>query len=515
MIRGTLTLLNRSIRGDALKPQAHFVRIGSVVVLLLLLFVAHFRSTYMTGPGLQFFHSMSLLGVALISLAGIGHFANSITEEKEEGTLGLLLVANISPLAILLGKSTNRVLSTVLIFAAQFPFALLAITLGGITISQITAAYVALAGYLFLIANLGLLCSVLARRSTEAAGLMTLGTLFVLGFAPALENTLRQLVLRNYVSPVATSWAESLEAFHLRFSITQQLQRIFEPNGSYAFLSEQLLFSLIAGGVCFSMAWLVFSRIVWAADVSEPRRIRLSVKPQRVQPWVSRPWKMAMAWKDFYFLSGGPILLIAKLCMYPVWIGFCVANSREIRRFTDVTGEQFARDGLLIVLCVEVLYLASQFMHSERLTGTLSTLLMLPKGIGQISYSKLIGCLINTVPIALAVVAAEWIMHRNSFGETVVFSQRMVVLLGLLVVLSHLTVLCSLIVKWGALPLAIGIVLVLGMVLGPFVAGAMNLISGADQGALAEVSPIVYTTGVVSAILQFEIARRISTLAAS
>ena len=82
-----------------------------------------------------------------------GFFATAITEEKEEGTLGLLKMAGISRVSILLGKSTSRLITAILLFLVQLPFTLLAITLGGVTLGQIFAAYWALLAYMLLVAH--------------------------------------------------------------------------------------------------------------------------------------------------------------------------------------------------------------------------------------------------------------------------------------------------------------------------------------------------------------------------
>ena len=515
MIRGTLTLLNRSIRGDAIKTHAHWARLLSLLVLLLLLFNAHFRSTYAVTPGLDFFRSMAYLGMALICLAGVGHFANSVTEEKEEGTLSLLLLANISPLAILLGKSTNRVLSTILIFAAQFPFALLSITLGGITITQIIATYIALAAFLFLIANLALLASVVSRRSSESAALTVLLILIVMGIIPAADHLVSQLATYGYISTSGRlgEVLEHLTAFQLQTSVIQQISRIFEPNGTYAVLSRQTFYSLILGSFFFLVAWLRFRQVVWTPDSVEPQRVSISTRRRRWFPLMSRPWKVALAWKDFYFITGGPFLAILKVLFYPLWLFLCIDYSEKIQRVTSASGEQFARDSFLIVLGIEALLYASQFFNVERKLGTLPTLLMLPKSVGQISYAKLFGCLIALLPTVMALLLSEHFLKTSASGELLVYTKLMVLGISFLLVLCHLTVLCSLISKWGALPLAIGIMLISGMILGPFVAGAMSLISSADQGELAEASPLIYATAIVCAGIQFEIARRVRMIA--
>lgn len=517
MIHGALTLLNRSVRGDALKAQAHWVRLGSILVLLLFLFAAHFNSSDFSAPGLEFFRSIAYLGVALISLAGVGHFSNSITEEKEEGTLGLLLLANISPLAILLGKSTNRVLSAILIFVAQFPFALLAITLGGLTITQIFATYIALAGFLFLVANLSLLASVMSRKSSEASALVLVLLFVVLGLPPSIKASFDRLVGLGIVSSGNTfvSLAANVNDFYHRTSITDQIGKIFEPNGTYSIFSAQLLFSVATGTLFFLLAWLQFRKIVWTPDQLEPRRITVTAKKRRWSILISRPWSQAMGWKDFYFLTGGPLLILIKVIVYPVWVYSCIRYSPQLMKYAAVEGGQFARDSLLIIFIVEALLLASQFYHNERKMGTLPTLLMLPHSVGQISYGKLFGCLLSLVPTMVAIIATELILDYRGRGELIVFSQKMVLALCLLLVVCHLTVLCSLIAKWGALPLAIGLSLIVGVFTAPFVAAAMSIIASADQGALAEISPALYATGIFVAAAQLEIGRRLKWIAGS
>lgn len=93
------------------------------------------------APGLRFFQYLVTLNGCLIGLAGIGFFSSAITEEKEEGTLGLMQMTGISPLGILFGKLVSRLLQASLLIIIQIPFTLLAITLGGITLPQILATY--------------------------------------------------------------------------------------------------------------------------------------------------------------------------------------------------------------------------------------------------------------------------------------------------------------------------------------------------------------------------------------
>ena len=132
--------------------------------------------------------SSDLLNVALIVLAGISFFATAITEEKEEETLGLLKMAGLNPLGLLLGKSTSRLINTLLLLGVQFPFTLLAVTLGGATVTQIVAGYAALAAFLILTANVGLLASVVFRRGGTASWAVLLFYLIYFVAQPLAAN---------------------------------------------------------------------------------------------------------------------------------------------------------------------------------------------------------------------------------------------------------------------------------------------------------------------------------------
>src|SRR5688500_2598287 len=112
-----LALLTRALRDGARLRRAHAFRIGMMLILLGMLIQAHYLSGGIAAPGLNFFRSLAFLNVALITLAGAGYFASAITEEKEEGTIGLLIMADLSVVSILLGKSTSRLVAAALVFA--------------------------------------------------------------------------------------------------------------------------------------------------------------------------------------------------------------------------------------------------------------------------------------------------------------------------------------------------------------------------------------------------------------
>nr|MDQ3331062.1 ABC transporter permease subunit [Planctomycetota bacterium] len=174
MSHGLLTLFNRSIRMDARGVKGHAFRIAFALFIYFGLLNAYLTSLAFGAPGLRFFSSICYLNLLFIGLAGTSFFATAVTEEKEEGTLGLLKMAGMSRGAILLGKSTSRLLSSMLLLMIQFPFLLLAITLGGVLYGQVAAAAVALLSFLAFTANAALLFSVICKRSGTAVAFTAL-----------------------------------------------------------------------------------------------------------------------------------------------------------------------------------------------------------------------------------------------------------------------------------------------------------------------------------------------------
>jgi len=104
MFAGTLAMLHRALRLDSRLLRTHLFRVSFAGLMYISLIYAWASSSLVGAPGLRLFETMTYLNLVLISLAGISFFATAITEEKEEDTLGLLMLAGINPLGILLGK---------------------------------------------------------------------------------------------------------------------------------------------------------------------------------------------------------------------------------------------------------------------------------------------------------------------------------------------------------------------------------------------------------------------------
>lgn len=531
-MRGSLALLVRSLRQDARSLRPHLLRLALVVPNFMFLYYAQSVSVFMGAPGQKFFQPVAYLNFFLITLAGTSFFATAITEEKEEMTLGLLRMAGISPLSLLLGKSTTRLFSTALILSAQFPFTLLAIMLGGVTLSQIVATYFSLLAYMLLLSSLGLLCSVYCSRSGRAAILATV-VIATLLIGPTIFSWIWMGVIQTGLVDPFSSLAESMSVVLLWIDDISAFHRIgvisWTGFADSAF-SMQVIVHTITAVVLFVVAWLTFDLFNRDETSATPARgilpqITLSLGGNRGRS--RRAWQNAFVWKDFQFLSGGIWLQLIKFGVYLV-VGAVIF---VVSTYFD-PGGGWDRDLLggtllwvaLFGAAVEISITASRVFREETRWKTLSGLAMLPTSLVWISYSKLLGCLLGFLSVA-AVFVLGTMIHPSVVWkafEKIVTEPWHWVWICQLILFWHLVTFLSLHVKWGSLPLAVAIILIadflayFGLILLFLASSWGGGLGSQDETIIRYVLPLGIVAGhvVVSGILHYGIGTRLSRLAA-
>ncbi len=457
MNKGVLALFVRSMREDSRRILPYAARVA--LVLLVLLVVAISQQVYRFGggaAGLRVFSGVTWLNFGFLTLIGLTYFASAITEEKEDGTLGLLRMTNLNPVSILLGKSTSRLIAALLLMAAQLPFTMLAVSLGGISMHQVLNTYLVMAAYAFLLCNLALVFSVICRRTASAAAMtvvvlltITFGWMLFMGFTTALFD--RSVPLFQDI----TMWLLSI-------SPTTSLMKIFNT-GFDEVLVYQPASNVVIGLVLFGISWAVFdvfnqgegrggARPKQAVTEEGVEAIRL---PQVAKP---RPGSWAVTWRDFYFYFGGLArqiyilaLILAVIVLICVYVN---VTSKYGMSLDDIAP-------LLITLgvCFVALRLglgAAGIFKFERAGETLSALALLPKSMKRVAYEKVVALFLATIPGLVAIGLGIMIVdlprfdHWDSDEYLSLFVTIASVMFGL-----HLVAYLSLYLRWGAFPIGI------------------------------------------------------------
>ena len=517
-----LALFIRSLREDSRLKLTYFARVGLVTVILLFMFSVESERGWSNGPGLTFFSMVIVIDCVFIVLAGCGWFASAITEEKEEMTLGLLRMTNLNPLSILLGKGTSRLCGALLLLAAQVPFTVLAITLGGISLGQIAASYCTLGAFLIFLANLALLCSVLCKRSTGAAALTIFALVFFFAIVPVL-NFIAQLPARMGIISTDAAWVTALGRladFALAASPFYRLTQILSTGFNEGAFGWQAGSNLALGAGCFLLAWLVFDAFCDEQQESAPRRGGAFRRRRYLRRLgAGRAWTRALAWKDFYFLAGGKVWMAGKYLIYGLLLAalFCLPWTWHSRMRVEEFG-MMAMWIMWLLFVIELAFCAASIFKTERQAHTLSTLAVLPMSLQRLALHKIFGILPALLPtvtyFALGAVCAGKQLVRIArdlgFAHASRHDAGALVVLGYAFAQSifflYLTANLSLRVKRGALPLAMGIQFILQFFLSIAVAATTR-----DEWGFA---PLIVLTAFATVFLHRDIFQRLENLAA-
>ena len=518
-------LFERSLRVETRSALMCWSRAGLLGIILLILFPiqAMGRLGFYSAPGLRFLEQMVWVNFIFITLAGLSYFASAITEEKEETMLGLLRMTGLNGVAILLGKSTSRLIGALLLLVAQIPFILLAVTLGGVGLLQIEAAYGTLLAYVFLVCNLALLFSVLFRNTTTAAG-VTLGVLLFFLLAHYWAAYLLGTTASPMVNLQKDAWfsANNLIDLWRQATPSSRLGEIFQTGFTGPAIGFQVASNLVLGVLLFLLSWASFDRFTREEKESAPSRRWLSrstTRQSRIPPGLVG--SRAITWKDFNFISGGRFGLMWKFAIVAGLMVFCNVFALETGSIPDSMREFEGTLLFWISILATALFLAldaGRVFREEIRWKTLSSLITLPISVPELAYRKVAGTLAGTLPLLAGVLPGALLAPKFAsdffnglFEDSTSFEVFVVVILQFILFL-HLTAFLSLVIKRGALPLAIAIQYLGGSFFTTFLGVVFMAASRSGPDVMFVLMGLF--CAVMTVVLHVAIGHRLSTVAA-
>ena len=189
-----LPIVERELRAASRKRSTFWVRVaGALVALvigsgfLVLTTVGSGFSTVNLGRGL--FGALTWLSLAAALSAGLFFTCDCLSEEKREGTLGLLFLTDLRGYDVVFGKLLATSLRSFYALLAVFPILAVTLLMGGVTGAQFWKTSLALVNALFVSLVAGLFVSAISRDSQKVlAGTLLLLLLWVAA-GPASDET--------------------------------------------------------------------------------------------------------------------------------------------------------------------------------------------------------------------------------------------------------------------------------------------------------------------------------------
>lgn len=414
-----LALFTRSLRDDLRSKFPPIMRALSVLFVLLLVW-GNQRDLERSAPGQAMLMILAMVNLVGATIVGLGSFSSAITEEKEDDTIGLLLMTRLNPLAILLGKSTARLAGGMLFIVVQIPFTMLCVTMGGVTVGQVLKVYAILAAYLAFLCNLCLLWSVVCRRTHLAVSLSFVSGLvvYVLPFLVAISFYSRAFMGRGGTGGGLGSAVTYMMGIN---PIADTGNAIFLTSRT-PFTTHSILFHVIAAAVLFGVSWALFNRFCSAGGEVAPKRAAarggsVAAYHGRYQRPLGTPQGRALAWKDFHFLTGGLRGIAIRAVVYAVLvIGVLIWVSDVNRRLNQRVVGMIIRWSGTVIFIAELGALAARIFGNERKAQTLGGLVGLPISTSRVIWHKVRGCLPAFIP-SLGLWVFGWLLTLESTPE--------------------------------------------------------------------------------------------------
>jgi ABC-type transport system involved in multi-copper enzyme maturation permease subunit len=197
-----LPIVERELRVAARRPGVYRSRSGLALVAMG---VFAFALLFLVGDavpsaqhGMWLFRTLLTVSFVFCLFAGAGLTADCLSEEKREGTLGLLFLTDLRGFDVVLGKLAANSLNALYGLVATLPVHVLTVQLGGVTPGELGQAALLLLNTLFFSLAAGLFVSTVSQDERKAM-FATVLVVFVAVMGPAVVGFILGSVLNDIV----------------------------------------------------------------------------------------------------------------------------------------------------------------------------------------------------------------------------------------------------------------------------------------------------------------------------
>jgi len=175
----TLPVVHRELLVLARRGSTYWYRAAAVGVVLLIFFVILQNPSPKPFQGRILFGSLVVVLAFLLPLFGILRTADCISEERRNGTLGLLFLTDLHSYDIILGKLSSRLFEGFQLIFAATPILAMTLMFGGIPLKNVVIAFFILASLLVLSFSISILVSTVTISAIQAITIATFSLLLI------------------------------------------------------------------------------------------------------------------------------------------------------------------------------------------------------------------------------------------------------------------------------------------------------------------------------------------------
>lgn len=376
-----LPIVDRELRVTARRSGTYWMRFWAALAMLVLWLILLRQSRHVTAAemGHHVLNALGILALVFSMLAGVFLTSDCLSEERREGTLGLLFLTNLKAYDVVLGKLAAHSLHAIFSLLAVLPILGLAILLGGVTGPEFARLALVFITTLFFSLGISLAVSAAVEEAKQALGYALLLIVILAAVLPGMWWLL---------------WA----LFH-----NSELDFFLFPSPGFAYFksfdmtyrsgTHQFWYS-IATLFSFGLAGIIRANLVLPRAWQERRR----TTPTRLAPPSRHGFSPKAAFKEWpSFSLDEPLFWLsvrdpsarrgtwkAILFFLPLWviallISLLTSHVREAFMMTI-----FISYGMHFIVKVMLVTEASRRMNQDRRSGAWELLLVTPLAVPEI-----------------------------------------------------------------------------------------------------------------------------------
>jgi ABC-type transport system involved in multi-copper enzyme maturation permease subunit len=369
-----LPIAERELRVAARRPLTFWLRWAAALGCLLLWAVLGLANHRLSTSQLSqlIFTAFGIVAFGFTLLCGVFLTSDCLSEEKREGTLGLLFLTDLKGFDVVAGKLAATSLHVVFALLAIFPIMAIPLLMGGVSPGEFWRLLLVLLSTLFWSLGIGMLSSALRYEARQSMATTLFAILTWTGLLPALWWFNRILFRGNVVDFLLLP--SPAFAFRAGYDFCYRLS-----NGKEAYWLSITIIAFVALG-CFVAAAMTLPRL-WQEASPAGEEKPTAASPRDPLPQAYRRWRFPdpdpcfwLASRDSLRARTGRVAMLILLCVWGVFFVLSIAApAREgfiICLFSAYAVHQLAK----YLMVVE----ASRQMSLDRHSGALELLLVTP-----------------------------------------------------------------------------------------------------------------------------------------
>src|SRR4051794_10475907 len=199
-----LPIVARELRVASRRRSTYWLRTGAALALIIMgtWFFLMMQNQSAQQIAQVLFGILTGISVLYCLLSGIRSTADCLSEEKREGTLGLLFLTDLKGYDVVLGKLAANSLNALYGVLAVVPMLAIPLLMGGVTVGEFGRMSLVAINTLFFSLTLGICVSAMSRSGRKSVAMTFLIILVFTALLPALGTWLAVIAKANGPKPM-------------------------------------------------------------------------------------------------------------------------------------------------------------------------------------------------------------------------------------------------------------------------------------------------------------------------